>query len=189
MTATRVPVDLVPSTASGKSRPSRDRSQSSGRADTRSAAQRARISSATPVIHVHDGILSSVRFRRRSGAGQGGVVGFVVASPSGCGRAGVTASGSRLGRSPTAQRPEGLDGGAGRRTLWGDRRRRGSAPFGLGVLGSSALISAGCPRRGAGRVAAAVHPFAAGVGRHDGVRCAGVGGVNQERRPRHGWGS
>jgi hypothetical protein len=55
MTATRVPVDLVPSTASGKSRPSRDRSQSSGRADTRSAAQRARISSATPVIHVHDG--------------------------------------------------------------------------------------------------------------------------------------
>jgi hypothetical protein len=53
--------------------------------------------------------------------------------------------------------------------------------LGCGVLGGvCAHQRRGVPGVGQAWVAAAVHPFAAGVGRHDGVRCAGVDGVNQE---------
>ena len=58
---------------------------------------------------------------------------FLVPDPV-CGRA-DEAAGSRLGRSPTAERPEGLDGVAVRRILFGLSGRVGGVLAGVGSVG------------------------------------------------------
>ena len=74
------------------------------------------------------------------------------------------ASGSGLGRSPTAERPEGLDAGAVRRSMGSGEEVLVPGPLILSTgWGGVALINAGVPAVAAVERAAR-HPFAAQVG-------------------------
>jgi hypothetical protein len=94
------------------------------------------------------------------------------------------ASGSRLGRSPTASRPQGVDGDAVRRTLFrAGRSTQACAAFGF-CSGGGALSSSGhgFPAQGR-RKRAAGHSFAT-CGWHEAVRRERSVGINQRERPR-----
>ena len=83
------------------------------------------------------------------------------------------ASGSRLGRSPTAWRPEGLDAGAVRRRLWATEEISWLL---RGVLGRAALSSSGTgvPVFGqALRLPVIPSPRRGGMKRFDGLWSAG----------------
>jgi hypothetical protein len=101
-------------------------------------------------------------------------------------------SASRLGRSPTAERPEGLEAGPVRRTM-SSCRVLGFLFWGCVGAGVCCLVIAGCPA-GWSELVLLGHPFGVAetrwwrVGPHDGVRKAGgvrrPVGVNQRGRPR-----
>lgn len=99
------------------------------------------------------------------------------------------ASGSGLGRSPTAWRPKGLDAGAVRRTIWTAKKDAVVLPLGSGWVWTWRSSWPGCPRRWQARVGCC-HPFAATGSGMMGFAVCWPDGINQRGdHATRGWGS